>query len=79
MISPLSRVWQQVKLSDVSLGTRPRYSLTADEDVKKLNKHTHTQTKILIGPMQIVYDNSSFMKDHQRGLGIVSGLDSIYF
>ena len=30
----LSRVWQHVKLSGVSLGTRPRYSLSVDEDVK---------------------------------------------
>ena len=28
-------MWQHVKLSDVSLGTRPRYSLVANEDVKK--------------------------------------------
>ena len=28
-------VWQHVKLSDVSLGTRPCDSLAADEDVKK--------------------------------------------
>ena len=28
-------VWQHVKLSDVSLGTRPRYSLVAEENVKK--------------------------------------------
>ena len=34
----LSRVWQHIKLSDVSLGTRPRYSLVIDEDVKKPNK-----------------------------------------
>ena len=34
----LSRVWQHVKLSDVSLGTRPRYSLVVDEDVKKPKK-----------------------------------------
>ena len=31
----LSRVWQHLKLSDVSLGTCPRYSLVVDEDVKK--------------------------------------------
>ena len=38
MVSPaLSRVWQHVKLSDVSLGTRPQYSLVVDEDVKKPN------------------------------------------
>ena len=35
----LSRVWH-IKLSDVSLGTRPRYSLVVDEDVKKPNKET---------------------------------------
>ena len=39
----LSRVWhwQRVKLSDVSLGVRPRYSLVVDEDVKKPNKQTY--------------------------------------
>ena len=38
--SPLSvsRVWQHIKLSDVSLGTRPQYSLVAEEDVKKPKK-----------------------------------------
>ena len=34
----LSRVWQHVKLSDVSLGTRPRDSLVVDED-EKSNRH----------------------------------------
>ena len=38
VLPALSCVWQHVKLSDVSLGTRPRYSLVADEDVKKSNK-----------------------------------------
>ena len=33
-IEALSRVWQHVKLSDVSLGTSPRYRLVFDEDVK---------------------------------------------
>ena len=33
-------MWQHVKLSDVSLGTRPRYSLVVDEDDKKPNKET---------------------------------------
>ena len=37
----LSRVWQHVKLSDVSLGTRPRYSLVADTDVKEPTKQTN--------------------------------------
>ena len=37
----LSRMWQHVKLSDVSLGTRPRYGLVVDEDVKKPNKQTN--------------------------------------
>ena len=36
----LSRVWQHVKFSDVSLKTRPRYSLMVNEDVKKRNKHS---------------------------------------
>ena len=34
----LSRVWQHVKLSDVSHGSRPRYDLLANEDVKKPNQ-----------------------------------------
>ena len=41
MVSPLSRVWQHVKLSDVSLGTRPRYSLVVDEDIKKPTNQTN--------------------------------------
>ena len=39
-ILALSRVWQNVNLPDVSLGTRPRYSLVADEDVKRPNKQS---------------------------------------
>ena len=35
MVSQLSYVWHHVTLSDVSLGTRPRYSLVVDKDVKK--------------------------------------------
>ena len=35
MVSPLFRVWQPEKLSDVSLATRPRCSLVVDEDVTK--------------------------------------------
>ena len=37
----LSRVWQHVKLSGVSLGTRPRYCLVVDEDVKKPTNQTN--------------------------------------
>ena len=37
MVSPLCLAWQRIKMSDVSLVTRPRYSLVADEDVKKPN------------------------------------------
>ena len=36
----LSRGWQHLKLSDVSLGTRRRYRLVVDEDVKKSTKQT---------------------------------------
>ena len=44
----LSRVWQHVKkLSDVSLGTRPRYSLVADEDVKKPTKQAEPALNLL--------------------------------
>ena len=35
MVSPLSRVWQHIKLSYVSLGTRQRYNLVVDHDAKK--------------------------------------------
>ena len=41
-IPALSRVWQHAKLSDVSLGTRPRCSLVVDEDVKKPTKSNQT-------------------------------------
>ena len=37
----LSHVWQHVKLSDVSLGTVPRYSLVVHEDAKNPNKQTN--------------------------------------
>ena len=40
----LSRVWQQVKLSEVSLGTFLRYSPVADEDVKKPTNQPNNQT-----------------------------------
>ena len=39
----LSHVWHHIKLSDVSLGTRPRYSLVVDEDVKKPSKQNHRE------------------------------------
>ena len=38
--SPSSVSWQHIKLSDVSLATRSRYSLVVDKDVKKPNKQT---------------------------------------
>ena len=44
--SALSREWQHVKLSNVSLGTRPRYSLVVDEDVKKQTKQTNTSLSL---------------------------------
>ena len=34
-------MWQHVKLSDVSLETRPLYSLVVDQDVKKPTKQTN--------------------------------------
>ena len=44
MVSPLCLLCvAEVKLSDVSLETRPRYSLVADEDVEKpTNQSTST-------------------------------------
>ena len=42
MVSPLCLcVWQHAKLSDISLETRPRDSLVADEYVKKPTKQTN--------------------------------------
>ena len=38
--SALSHVWQHVKLSDISLGIRPRYSLVVEEDVTKQTNQT---------------------------------------
>ena len=47
----LSRVWQNVKLSDVSLGTRPRYSPVVDKDFKKpTNQTNQPNVKGLIFP-----------------------------
>ena len=42
----LSRVWQHIKLSDFSLGTRPRDSLVVDEDIKKPNQPTNQTNKV---------------------------------
>ena len=39
----LSCVWQHLKLSDVSLGARWRYSLVVEEDFKKPTKQTKTK------------------------------------
>ena len=38
----LSCVWHHLKLSDVSLGTRPLYSLVVDEDIKKPTKQKNS-------------------------------------
>ena len=54
-LSTLSCVWQQVKLSDVSLGIRPQYSLVVDEDVKK-NKKTDKQEIFIILTIHCVDD-----------------------
>ena len=36
-----------VKLSDFSLGTRPRYSLVVDEDVKKQTNMMRAEVRVL--------------------------------
>ena len=41
----LSRVWQHLKLSEVSLGASPRYGLVVDEGVKKPTKQTNKPTQ----------------------------------
>ena len=42
----LPRVCQHVMLSDVSLGTRPPYSLVVDEEVKKPTKQANKQSEV---------------------------------
>ena len=44
----LSHVWQPVKLSDVSLGTRPRYCLVVDEDGKKPNNQKNYLNSLIL-------------------------------
>ena len=46
MVSSLCLVWQHVKMSDVSLGTPPRYSLVVDEDVKRTNQLNKQNLKL---------------------------------
>ena len=43
-----SLMWKHIKLSDVSLGTRPRHCLVADEDVKKPKKETSKQAYVFV-------------------------------
>ena len=49
-------VWQHIKLSDNSLGTRLRYSLIVVKDVKKPNKQTN---KVLRKAVSVVSCNNS--------------------
>ena len=42
-------MWQQVKLSGVSLGTRPLYNLVADKGVKKPKTSPALKTKLDLG------------------------------
>ena len=44
----LSRVWQHVRLSDVRLGTRSRYSLVFDEDIKKPTNQINKRVKFAL-------------------------------
>ena len=62
IVSPLSHVSQHVKLSDVSLGTRPQYSLAADKDVNKSNKQNKSYTN------NYYYHNHSASWYHPRFL-----------
>ena len=39
-------VWQQVKSSDVSLGTHLRYTQVADKDIKKPTKQTKVTMQV---------------------------------
>ena len=40
-------VWQQIKLSDISLGTRPQDSLVADEDFDLKNPLTNQPNSVV--------------------------------
>ena len=55
----LSRVWQHVKSSDVSLGTRPRCSLVVNEEVKKPNQQQQSSPDIanLVLDLDLVLDS----------------------
>ena len=47
VLPALSRVWKHVKLSDVSLGLRPRYNPAVNEDVKKPTNQTKQTVDLL--------------------------------
>ena len=51
----LSRVGQHIKLSDVSLGTRPQYSLVVDKNVKKPTNQTN-KLRVLNGQWSDKYE-----------------------
>ena len=63
----MSRVWQHVKLSDVSLGNLPQHSLVAEEDVKKPNKQTNDPSSLsahlsfVLHPVHLLVHSASFL------------------
>ena len=62
----LCRAWQHVKFSDVSLGTRLRYSLVVDEDVKKPTKQTLVTIHVV---RSCSVTNCSFLSSLSKGGG----------
>ena len=67
----LSHVWQHIKLSDISLGAGPRYSIVVAEDVKKPYKQTkkNKQRTSLVSPFKAGYPPVHGVQNEGMGLG----------
>ena len=59
-------MWQHLKLSEVSLGTLPQYSLVVDGDIEKSNKQTNRT--FYPSPLQIWFDLSLLNYSIPRGV-----------
>ena len=65
-------MWQHVKLSDVSLGTRPRYSLVVDEDVEKNNNRAlNVCCDNILNNAQLGIDSLLCVKPFKRQTGFI--------
>ena len=75
MVFPLCLVcgMQHFKLSDFSLGTRPRYSLVVDDDVKKRNNQTNLITNLKWITLQYLMTQSPYFLVHPDPLRCSTG------